>query len=242
MSEELKPEIIVTITPNKVHRGQLLSIQAYVQDRYTGVPISYDTLYMDIISEDGVPVWPLSAIEEDSASISKLISTSELKEGQDYLVRISPNRNLSPSGSAKFHIDHELLDPALLVPGAMLIPHLLLSVPDSTREEKIDSNVIGPDTPLKIAWLIYRTQLDSKVCPICSPNEGLQFRPNDPNIIKIGPEEKGGDTHYGCRCHYDVVSEFEEKQLYEAMYRNYTFSLSVNSQAVAAAYFVANQR
>lgn len=237
MSEDLKPQVIVTITPNKVHRGQLLSIQAYVQDRYTGVPIPFETLYMDIISEDGVPVWPLSAIEEDSASISKLISTSELKEGQDYLVRISPNRNLSPSGSAKFHIEHELLDPALLVPGAMLIPHLLLSVPDSTKQEKTDSNVVGPDTPLKIAWLIYRTQLDSKVCKICQPNEGLRFRPNDPDLIKI-PD----DTHPRCRCVYDVISQYEERQIYEAYYRNYTFSLSINSQAVAAAYFVANQR
>lgn len=235
--EDLKPQVIVTITPNKVHRGQLLSIQAYVQDRYTGVPIPFETLYMDIISEDGVPVWPLSAIEEDSASISKLISTSELKEGQDYLVRISPNRNLSPSGSAKFHIEHELLDPALLVPGAMLIPHLLLSLPDSTREEKTDSNVVGPDTPLKIAWLIYRTQLDSKVCKICQPNEGLRFRPDDPDLIKI-PE----DTHPRCRCVYDVISQYEERQIYEAMYyHNYTFSLSINSQAVAAAYFVAQK-
>jgi len=211
LSSELKPQVIVTLTPQKIHRGQMLSIQAYVQDRYTGVPIAFETLYMDIINQDGVPVWPLSAIEEDSSSISKLISTSDLKEGQDYLVRISPNRKLSPQGTAMFHIDHELLDPLLLVPGAMLIPHLLLSLPDSTKKEKTESDVVGPDTPIKIAWLIYRTKLDAKVCQICTPNEGLRFRPDDPDLIKIWE-----DTHYGCRCHYDVISEYEEKQIYEA--------------------------
>ena len=235
---DLKPQIIVTLTPNKIHRGQMLSIQAYAQDRYTGVPITYPVLYMDIISEDGIPVWPLSAIEENSASISKLISTSDLKEGQDYLVRISPNRNLSPSGSAMFHIDHELLDPALLVPGFMLIPHLLLSTPDSTKKEKTQSDVVGPDGPIQIAWLIYRTQLDSKVCRICKPNEGLRFRPDDPDLIKI-PE----DTHPRCRCVYDVISKYEEKQIYEAyLSRYYEMQLQENQyQAVAAAYFAYNQ-
>lgn len=234
MPEELKPQIFVTLTPNKIHRGQMLSIQAYVQDRCTGVPIQFETLFMDIIDENGIPVWPLSAIEEDSASISKLISTSDLKEGQDYLVRISPNRHLSPMGTAMFHIDHELLDPVLLVPGSMLIPHLLLSIPESTKQEKQDSNVVGPDTPLKIAWLIYRTQLDSKVCPICRPNEGKQFRPDDPNLIKI-PE----DLHYGCRCVYDVISEYEERQIYEATLSHWYQINFVHQQEMmyAAAYY-----
>jgi len=235
---DFKPEIIVTVTPNKVHKGQMLSIQAYIRDRYTFEPIEYPVLYMDIIDENGVPVWPLSAIEEDSSSISKLISTSDLKEGQDYLIRISPKRSLSPSGSAKFHIDQELLDPLLLVPGAMLIPHLLLSVPDSTKQEKTDSDVVGPDEPIQIAWLIYRTQLDSKVCKICEPNEGLRFRPHDPDLIKI-PE----DTHPRCRCVYDVISKYEENQIYQAyLSRYYEVQLQENQyQAVAAAYFASNQ-
>jgi len=228
MSEELHPEIIVTITPDKVSLGQMISIQAYIQDRYTQVPIPFETIYMEILDSDGVPVWPLSAIELNSATISKLISTAELKAGKDYLVRVSPDENLSPSGAATFHIDSDLIPAALLVPGAMLIPKVLL--PD----------VVQPETPFKIGWLIYRTQLDSKVCNICSPLEGLRFRPDDPDIIKIGAKEKGGDTHYNCRCHYDVVSIEEEYEIYESMLRKYAYTALKMDEMIsvaAASYF-----
>lgn len=241
MSEEYHPEVIVTITPNKVSKGQFIAIQGVIQDRYTKVPLSYDNIYLDIIDEDGVEAWPLSTVELDSASISKLISTSELKEGKTYTVRVSPSRKLSPSGSAQFHIDRDLIPLALLVPGAMLIPHLLTSYTDSTVKEKDESHVIISDPiPLKIAWLIYKTQLDTKVCKICEPNEGLRFRPDDPDLIKI-PE----DTHPRCRCHYNIISEQEEQEIYQAnLAKWYYMNLQQDrytSTAVAAAFFVANR-
>ncbi|MGH2613319.1 MAG: hypothetical protein ACRDFB_09785 [Rhabdochlamydiaceae bacterium] len=240
MPEELFPEIIVTVTPNSVSKGQMISIQSYIQDRYTKQPIVYKTIFMEILDEDGVPVWPLSAVEVESATISKLISTSDLQSGKKYTVRISPSKDQSPMGFADFKIDNTIIPLALLVPGAMLIPHLLLSTPDSTKTEKTESDVVGPDTPYKIAWLIYRTQLDSKVCPICSPNEGLRFRPDDPNLIKIRE-----DTHYGCRCHYDIISESEEKQIYEAYFRKVAyvaFQQEKMMQVAASAYIAFKKR
>ena len=235
------PEVIVTITPNKVHKGQFIAIQGIIQDRYTKVPMTFDNIYLDIIDEDGIEAWPLSTVELESASISKLISTSELKEGKTYTVRVSPSRKLSPSGSAQFHIDRDLIPLALLVPGSMLIPHLLLSKPSDTVKEKDESHVIGPDyPPIKIAWLIYKTQLDTKVCKICEPNEGLRFRPDDPNLIKI-PE----DTRPRCRCHYNIISEAEEQEIYQANLAKWYYmrlqSDSYTSTAVAAAYSMFNR-
>lgn len=222
MSEELHPEVIVTITPNKVSKGQMISIQAYIQDRYTTVPIEYPTIYMEILDEDGVPVWPISAIELESSTISKLISTAELKAGKDYTVRVSPDKSLSPSGTAFFHIDSDVIPAALLVPGAMLIPHVLL--PD----------VVQPETPFKIGWLIYRTQLDSKVCKYCSPLEGNRYRPTDPDLPLI-------PRHINCRCHYDVISLAEEEELYQAMYQFYYLAekakMETMMQVAASAYF-----
>src|SRR5690348_8329255 len=208
MSEELHPEVIVTVTPNKVFLGQMISIQAYIQDRYTSVPITFETIYMEILDEDGVPVWPLSAIELEASTISRLISTADLKAGKDYTVRVSPDKSLSPSGTAFFHIDSDVIPLALLVPGAMLIPHVLL--PD----------VVQPDTPFKIGWLIYRTQLDSKVCKYCSPLEGNRYRPTDPDLPKI-------PLHINCRCHFDIISIAEEEEIFQAMYR-YHFAQKAN--------------
>lgn len=245
MSEEYHPEVVVTVTPSKISKGQMISIQAYIQDRYTKVPMKFDHIYMDIIDESGVPSWPLSTVELESSSISKLISTSELDEGKTYTVRVSPSRKLSPYGSAQFHIDRDLIPLALLVPGEMLIPHLLLSTPSSTVPEKDESHVVQPEQPFKIAWLIYRTQLDSKVCPICTPLEGLRFRPDDPDLIKIGDKQHAGDTHYGCRCHYDVLSEAEEQEIYQASLAKWYYmglqQYNYASTAVAAAYFVAQK-
>ena len=59
-----------------------------------------------------------------------------------------------------------------------------------------------PETPDKPIYLVYTTELDQRVCPICINFEGRTFKPDDPDIIRIGPPELGGRTHYNCRCVY----------------------------------------
>ena len=79
MSLEFKPKIIVSINPEKVSRGQMLAIQAQIIDQFTGSPMPFERIYMQIVDEKGVEIWPVSTMEENSFTINKLISTSGRK-------------------------------------------------------------------------------------------------------------------------------------------------------------------
>lgn len=207
MAQEFLPLINVIASPTKVSRGQMISINVNIVEKTTLQPMPFDVIYMEILDSKGVPVWPLSTIEKNSATLSKLISTAEMKKGK-YTVRITPSRYRRPIGVAEFEIEDTDMT---LIP---LIPLALLAIPSSTSQEKVEREFVEPPEPPKIAWLIYRTERDSRVCPICRPHEGKFFRPDDPKLIRIGPPELGGDTHYRCRCHYDIITaEQEQKRL-----------------------------
>ena len=82
-----------------------------------------------------------------------------------------------------------------------------------TDKKKLDEvnkkDIIEPKAPVKrntkYDYLIYRTELDQRVCNICLGFEGRRFLYGDTDIIRIGPPEYGGQTHQGCRCHYDII-------------------------------------
>ena len=204
----VKSRVRISVNPNKITRGQMLNVSAEIYDSITGKPLVFDRIYMQILDKDGVEVWPLSTIELNSSQVNKLISTSEMKAGK-YTVRISPSKKLTPQASFTFEVETTTL--AVLVP---LIPLILLARPSGVVKEKVEKEFIGPIPPPKIEWIIYRTEKDSRVCPICLPNEGLLFRPDDPTLIRIGALELGGDTHYNCRCHYDIVSDVQIRKAF----------------------------
>ena len=184
--------IIVTvhIAPDIITPGQMIQVSAAVTDRL-GAPVVVPTLFMEILDSTGREYWKLSPMARNEHSFAKLISTSEMKHNTRYIVRVATNRKLSPQGYDFFKTRKEKLHPAfipLLFAPAVIIPSLEL-IPKEAR---------------KPIFLTYKTELDQRVCPICRPNEGLVFAIDDPKIIKIGPPELGGDTHYGCRCHYDM--------------------------------------
>lgn len=209
MAQEFLPIINVIAAPTKVSRGQMISISVNIVEKTTLKPMPFDVIYMEILDSKGVPVWPLSTIEKNSATLSKLISTAEMKKGR-YTVRITPSRYRTPIGVAEFEIEDTDMT---LIP---LIPLALLALPSSTSQEKVEREFVEPPTPPKIAWLIYRTEKDSRVCPICRPHEGKFFRPDDPKLIRIGPPELGDDTHYRCRCHYDIITAEEVEKMFSA--------------------------
>ena len=218
MSYLVKPTVKVVITPNELLRGQMLSVQAYIYDRNNGAALQFKKIYMQIIDSKGVEIWPVTTVAEGTERIDKLISTSQMKPGK-YTIRVSPSKKMSPHGYGFFDIKRSLL-PLIAIP---LIPAVLLAVTSSTKQEKVESTFLEPKLP-KIAWLLYQTEKDGKVCPICRPNEGLVFRPDDPDLIRIGPEEFGGGTHWGCRCHYDfwtpememIKFQAQVEEMYEA--------------------------
>lgn len=184
MSLSRKTRVTVHVAPNTVDAGQMIQISASVTTPF-GAPVITSVLYMEIIDSKGRVYWPLSPIARNANGFSKLISTREMKSNTRYQVRVGINKSLSPQGWAFFKTSKKKL-PLVIIP-ALILPTILI-----------------PKKALDPVWLIYRTELDAKVCPICKPHEGKKFRPKDSDIIRIGPPQLGGETHYGCRCHYDM--------------------------------------
>jgi hypothetical protein len=200
LSLQLKPKVEVFITPGEVQRGQMFSVQATIFDRNTGMEMPFDKIYMQIIDNKGVEIWPVSTVAENTNRIDKLISTGQMRTGK-YLIRVSPSKKFSPMGVAPFKIKSTL--PVAAIP---LIPAAILATTSSTKKEKIETTFLEPKTP-KITWLIWQTEKDSRVCPICLNFAGLVFRADDPTLPRPDPPELGGDTHWGCRCHYDFITQ-----------------------------------
>ena len=199
---EVHPKVTVSVNPLKIIQGQMIQINSQINDTLSGQPMKFDRIYMQIIDEKGVEVWPLSTIAMDADHFNKLISTIELEPGK-YTIRISPSRKLHPMGATSFEI--EKTKRGIIVP---LIPLFLIAPATAITVDKIKKEFVEPGVDSgKIAFLAYKTERDSRVCPICRPHEGKVFRPDDPNLIKIGPPQFGGETHYGCRCHYDIITQ-----------------------------------
>ena len=102
-----------------------------------------------------------------------------------------------------------------------LIPAILLGYKTSKKLEKINSPILEPEpTLVKIVKMFYQTEIDGRVCPICRDHREVSFArggwdPLDPDIPVIGPAEFNGDTHWGCRCHFDITTDIELRaQLY----------------------------
>ncbi len=191
MSQAHEVRITVHIAPSELTRGQMVQVSAAITDRF-GAPVVVPTLFMEILDSTGREYWPLTPIARNVSSFAKLISTTEMRHNTRYIVRVTTNKKLSPQGYDFFKLRNEGLHPAfipLLFAPAVLIPGQLELIPKEAR---------------KPIFATYRTELDERVCPICKPNEGLVFAIDDPKIIRIGPSELGGQTHYGCRCHYDL--------------------------------------
>jgi hypothetical protein len=50
------------------------------------------------------------------------------------------------------------------------------------------------------ALLMWVSERDGRVCPICLNLDGRTFNADDPDIPTPGPPEHGGTSHWGCRC------------------------------------------
>lgn len=181
------PNIIIAIVPEIIHVGQMIQISTVFTNEYAQ-PVYVKEIFMEIIDSTGRVAWPLSVMERGASGFAKLISTAELQPNTRYTVRISENSDLSNHRFGFFKTTKRKL-PLLLVP-LLVAPTLLIPLIPKKAEIPV--------------LYIYRTELDKKVCSTCKANEGLQFSPGDKDIIRIGPPELGGETHFRCRCHYDM--------------------------------------
>ncbi len=185
----IRPVIITQTNPQTIEKGQPLIISARFYDRDTNLKMPVRKIFLNIISmKDGHTVWPVEVVRVNSWKMDIEIGSKNMKEGHDYLVRVSNNRNLSPEGSTQFKVIKPTGTPLILFP--------LIPMPNPTDDV----------TKRLILKKIFRTQMDSRVCPFCLEAEaghsrGLppsEYIPDDPNIPVI-------PLHFNCRCTFDII-------------------------------------
>jgi len=177
----IRPYILVQTNPQKINKGQPITISARLFDKITNQPLYVRNIYLNIISmKDGHTVWPIEVVRKDSYKFDILIGTDDMKQGHKYLVRVSNNRNLSPLGATEFEIVKDSQIPIILFP----IPLPVRQPNDSLKNRDIEK-------------FIFRTQMDAKVCPLCLEHQNEEFLPTQ-EIPRI-------PVHFNCRCTYDVI-------------------------------------
>lgn len=185
--------------PNVIQKGQMLEISVAVTDQF-GISKTAPRIYMEIIDSKGIIVWPLSVIAKNTSAFSRLISTAELETNTNYTIRIAINTKMIRQAYAFFKTGRTPI-PGLIAP-ISLLPTILPRILDPTLLKKLIPKTLKKKDIAKKIYLVYTTELDQRVCPICLNFAGRTFAIDDPNIIKIGPPELGGETHYNCRCVY----------------------------------------
>ena len=185
MALPIRPLIVVSAIPNEVDKGQVVAVSARLFDKRTMLPLEVSKIFMTITSEqDGHIVWPLEVIRKKADGFDIMIGTEDMKSDHTYLIRVSNNRNLSPSAGTTFGIRKKTtVLPIILLPLIPLIPLALIQPVDES---------------LKVEKYIFRTQMDKRVCPKCKEYENQEFKP-DANFIPKIP------VHPKCRCTMDVI-------------------------------------
>jgi len=190
-------------------------------------------IYMTITSmKDGHTVWPLEVIRKEAAGFDIAIGTEEMKEGHEYLVRVSNNINLSPSASTSFKIEKSSFPLPLLLP-IIFSPLFIKKYQDKgirdveglteylksqgltdnqikeeiTRilsEIQMDEEIRIPiDLDREILEKKWVTQMDARVCKYCFAHT-LEGENNDGVWTGGDSDAPKLPEHPKCRCTYDL--------------------------------------
>ncbi len=193
MAQPIRPLIVVEAIPTSVEKGQTIALSARFFDKHTLLPLDVSRIYMTITSEkDGTVVWPLEIVRKNASGFDIMIGTDDMQHDQFYLVRVSNNRNLSPSAATTFEIGKK--STILPIIPLLITPLLFIEPKDPDRE---------------VDKYIFRTQMDARVCqppkePNCKEHENQEFKPGDTNIPHI-------PVHLRCRCTMDVIYKDPDK-------------------------------
>ena len=201
----------MVLSPETLDLGQYLQLSVSITD-LQGRATKAKVIYIQIVDDKGFEVWRLSTIAKNVSDFVKVISTADLTKDTTYTVRISTNNKQTYQSTAVFKINKKSGIPLVLLP-FLISPELLKDrskkQTDKTKTDKISpADILNPDNiqeNSRYDYLVYTTELDKRVCPICLKFAGKKFQYGDTNIIPIGPPEFGGKTHWGCRCHYMVI-------------------------------------
>ncbi|MCH7560282.1 MAG: hypothetical protein IIC67_02755 [Thaumarchaeota archaeon] len=229
----IRPIIVVEAHPQKVERNQMIHLSARFFDKKSLALMEVSRIYMFITSlKDGHTVWPLEVIRKDASGFDIGIGTQEMKEGHDYLVRVSNNWNLSPSAATIFTVKETPFPVVVLLP-IIFSPLFIRKYQDRgirdvdgltaylksqgfsdeqikteinriLQEVELEENVRIPiDLDRKIINKRWITQMDHRVCFECFMNSI-----SGENLDGVW---KWDDTnapeipeHPNCRCTYDL--------------------------------------
>lgn len=223
----IRPIIVVDANPKEVEKNQILRISARIFDKKSLSLMKVSRIYMSITSTtDGHVVWPLEVIRKNTSGFDIGIGTQEMKEGHEYIVRVSNNWNLSPSGSVTFKIKETQFPLALLLPLALsplfVRKYQDLGIRDTDglveylksqgfSDQKIQQELkrildevetqeeirIPIDLERRVVSKKWITQMDHRVCSKCQEHANKVWEWDDPDSPDI-PE------HPNCRCTYEL--------------------------------------
>ena len=191
--------------------------------------------------KDGHTVWPLEVIRKNQSGFDIGIATNEMKEGHEYLVRVSNNWNLSPSASVVFAVKESKFPMIVLLP-ILFAPTFIRKYQDKgirdvdglvkylksqgmsdaqikneveriIKEVEMEENVRIPiDLERRIITKRWVTEMDQRVCKICLGNSV-----SGENFDGVWPwdstESPEWPAHIKCRCNYDL--EYAEDRTQE---------------------------
>jgi len=229
----IRPIIVVEARPKEVEKKQMLQISCRIFDKHSLTPFEVSRIYMTIASlKDGHTVWPLEVIRKNVSGFDIGIATNEMKEGHEYLVRVSNNWNLSPSASVVFSVKQSTFPLILLLPIAFsplfikkyqdkgirdvegLVEYLKSQgfsdarikeeVNRIIKEVEAEENVRIPiDLDRKIINKRWVTEMDHRVCTICLDNS-TSGEELDGVWEWDDPKAPEWPAHPRCRCNYDL--------------------------------------
>lgn len=117
MALPIRPVIVLEAYPKEIPRKQILRLSARFFHKRTLALQEVSRIFITITSlKDGHTVYPLEVIRKNASGFDVGIGTEEMKEGHDYLVRVSNNYNLSPSAATTFTIIKNDFPIVLLLP------------------------------------------------------------------------------------------------------------------------------
>lgn len=212
----VKPDIRLRVEPQKPEQGQQIQVQALMLND-KGEQIKVAAIYMRIVDKSDNEIYPRSVIVRNQAGFAIFISSREFPPGT-YRLEVTNDPTFHRAASRSFTVEPPPFDlPPIIVPplnafqalGKIFrreIPGIVIPA-DSRLPPVLNAPVLptlpNPDAPEPVlpegpVRLRFKTQEDSRVCPICEPHNNDIFEEGDENMPTI-------PQHRNCRCFYEVV-------------------------------------
>ena len=233
----IRPLIVVEAHPKEIDKNAIIQISARLFDKKNLQLQQVSRIFMTITSmTSGKTVWPLEVIRKNSSGFDIGIGTQEMQAGEEYLVRVSNNWNLSPSASTTFTIKESEFPPAAVLLPIIFSPLFIRKYQDKgiqntdelveylksqgMTDEQIQKEVerilreVDLEEDLKIPIDITRkvvskqwiTQMDRRVCPLCEEASASGPQGNG-TWDWDDPDAPEIPRHPNCRCTYELTYE-----------------------------------